>query len=101
MGVNDIYGMGGSPGLSQNNDTDLSARLARIENIVPMQLRGGSFANQKLNAFLPIDSPGITDGKLNLTVSGGSSFVGSMAPGVIDGAFTVACPSDSTATMGH
>lgn len=95
----DIYNMNGSPGMASADTSSISARLARVEGIVPYQLRGGKFAAQKFNAFTPIISSGMTDGKLNLGDQDSISFKGILSPNVVDGQFAVASPSDSTAVI--
>jgi len=91
-----IYDMTGGTGMMQQDTSNLSARLARLERNAPYQLRGGGLAATR---FSMIDSTGVIDGKLNLAVSAGIDFKGILSPNVVDGQFTVACPSDSSATI--
>lgn len=91
-----IYGMGGTPAMSQQDTSNLSSRLTRVESVVPYLLGGGMFAPSD---FSTIDASGIIDGKLNLAVSAGISFKGILSPNVVDGQFSVAKPSDSSATI--
>lgn len=95
-----IYQMNGMPvNMQAKADASLSSRLARVENVIPYQLRGNTYAAQKRNQFLPLATGGLKSGKLNLAVSNAINFQGIMAPSVVDGQFTIACPSDSSATV--
>lgn len=99
--INNIYQMGGAPS-GMRNETDIKtlvARLSRVEDMVPLIQRGGSFAGQGRNQYLPIASGGVQVGKLDLTSTSALSFQGIVAPNVVDGQFTVAKPSDSSATL--
>ncbi len=82
--------------MSQPDSSNLEARLARVESVVPYLVGGGSFAPQQ---FSTIDAAGIIDGKLNLAVSSGINVKGIMSPNIVDGQFSVAKPSDSSATI--
>lgn len=100
MPDSNIYSMNGSAsGMGSPDNNSLIARIARLEDSAPYILRGNSFARQGRSQFSPIDSSGVVDGKINLATSAGISFQGILAPNVIDGQFTVASPSDSTATI--
>jgi len=77
----------------------LIARISRVEDVVPLIQRGGGFASQGRNQYLPIASGGIQVGRIDLTSTSVLSFQGIVAPNVIDGQFTVAKPSDSSATL--
>lgn len=93
--------MSGSPS-GMNQDTDvrtLVARISRVEDVVPLVQRGGGFASQGRNQYLPIASTGTQVGKIDLTSTNVLSFQGIVAPNVIDGQFTVSKPSDSSATI--
>lgn len=92
----DIYKLGGLPAMGQQPDSNLAARIARVERVVPYLLGGGGLAPSQ---FSPIDSTGIIDGKLNLAVSAGIDIKGILSPNVVDGQFSVAKPSDSSATI--
>lgn len=95
-----VYSMNGSPGMAAADDaSSLAARIARVENIVPFQLRGGAYAAQGRNQFIPIDSSGVINGKIDISVASAISFQGAMAPSVIDGVMSVGSSSDSTATI--
>ncbi len=91
-----IYTMNGFSGMTPQDSANMDARLARVESIVPYLVGGGSFAPAK---FLPIDSAGIVNGKLNLQTAAGIDVKGILSPNVVDGQFSVAKPSDSTATI--
>ncbi len=92
-----VYSLKG--GHLSGDPTSLIARVSRLEDVTPFTIRGDAFAGQGRNKFFPIDSTGILKGKLNLGTSSGINFQGILAPNVIDGQFTVACPSDSSATI--
>ena len=94
--MNAIYKMGGQPGMTQQDLDNLGARVARMERITPYLLGGGSLAR---SAFSPIDSAGVVDGKLNLAVGAGINLEGVMSPNIVNGQFTVASPSSTTATI--
>src|ERR1700756_3432598 len=87
---------GAAAGMGNPDSGSLAARIARLEESTPYLLRGNAFVP---STFSPIDSSGIVDGKLNLATSSGISFQGILSPNVVDGQFTVASPSDSTATI--
>ena len=93
-----VYNMSGFAAMQSHGMTNanLAARLARIESVTPYKLGGGMFAPTD---FSPLDSSGTSDGKVNLGSTGSVQFVGSIVTAVVDGAFTVACPSDSSATI--
>jgi len=93
-----VYRMSGGSTLS-GDPSNLIARVSRLEDTAPFAIRGNTFAGQGRSKFLPIDSAGVVGGKLNLAVTGAINFKGILAPNVIDGQFTVASPSDSTATL--
>src|SRR5262252_10981106 len=88
-----IYSMTGRAQLVSPTeaDTSLSARLARIEKIVPYQLRGGSTAPL---SYTPLKPTGIVNGQLNVASSNSIIFKGSMAPTVADGLFS--CTTTAT-----
>jgi hypothetical protein len=94
--VNAIYTMSGQPGMTQQDLNNLGARVARIEKITPYLLGGGSLASSD---FSTIDSAGLINGKLNLTSSSSIDVKGIMSPNVVDGQFSVAKPSDSSAVI--
>lgn len=91
-----IYTMNGQPAMTQQDLGNLAARLARVESVVPQLIGGGSFAPSD---FSTIDSSGVIDGKLNLAVSSGLNVKGILSPNVVDGQFSVAKPSDSSAVI--
>jgi len=90
--------MSGGSTLS-GDPSNLIARVSRLEDTAPFAIRGNTFAGQGRSKFLPIDSSGIIKGKLDLRTASGINFKGILAPNVVDGQFTVACPSDSSATI--
>lgn len=98
---NNIYNMSSAPGgmSSQTDIRTLIARLSRVEDIVPLVQRGGGFAAQGRNQYLPVSASGTQIGKLDFTTSSAVNFQGIMSPNVIDGQFAVSKPSDSTATI--
>lgn len=96
MPPSSIYYMNGQPGMAQQDFSNLGARVARIEKITPYLLGGGNLAPSD---FSTIDSAGIIDGKLNLASSSGINVKGIISPNVVDGQFTVASPSDSSAVI--
>jgi len=93
-----VYLMNGGSTLA-GDPSNLIARVSRLEDTAPFTIRGNTFAGQGRSKFLPIDSTGILKGKLNLATASGINFKGILAPNVIDGQFTVASPSDSSATI--
>jgi len=93
---NQIYALNGMSAMQQQSQPNLPARIARIESVTPYRLGGGMFAPSD---FSPLDSGGLIDGKLNLATSSSISFMGSMAPAVVDGVFSVGSATDSTATI--
>ncbi len=96
MAPNPIYTLSGSSQMGQQTNPNLQARLARVERVVPYLTGGGNFAPSQ---YMPIDSAGIVDGKLNLATAAGIAVKGIMSPNVVDGQFSVAKPTDSTATI--
>ena len=93
-----VYQMSGGSTLS-GDPSNLIARVSRLEDVTPFTIRGDAFAGQGRNKFFPLDSTGVLKGKLNLGTASGINFQGILAPNVIDGQFTVASPSDSSATI--
>src|SRR5258707_6175795 len=94
--MNPIYTMNGQSQMTASADANLSARIARVEKVVPYLTGGGSFAPSQ---FSTIDASGLIDGKLNLAVSSGINVKGILSPNVVDGQFSVAKPSDSSAVV--
>ncbi len=92
----DVYSMGGTPAMGNQDQSNLEARIARIEKVVPYRTGGGKFAPA---TFSPIISSGLTDGKLDLASGAAIAFKGILSPNVIDGQFSIASPTDSTATI--
>lgn len=93
-----VYRMSGGSNLS-GDPSNLIARVSRLEDTAPYTIRGNTFAGQGRSKFFPLDSSGLLNGRLNLATSSGINFQGIMAPNVVDGKFTIACPSDSSATI--
>lgn len=92
-----LYGLNGMPSMQNQQDiAQLNARLTRVEGVTPYLIGGGGFATSK---YSPLLSEGVVDGHINLTTSDSIDFVGAMAPSVVDGAFTVAKPTDSSAVI--
>lgn len=94
--INAIYRMNQPPDMGKQPDSNLAARLARVERVVPYLLGGGALAPSD---FSTIDSSGVIDGKLNLQVSTGLNVKGIISPNVVDGQFAVAKPSDSSVVI--
>lgn len=94
--MNNVYRMGGQPGMTEQDFSNLSSRIARIEKITPYLTGGGKFAPSD---FSTIDAAGLIDGKLNLAVTSAINVKGIMSPNVIDGQFTVASPSATSAII--
>lgn len=92
----DLYRMNQPPAMGQQPDSNLAARIARVEKIVPYLTGGGQFAPLD---FGPIISSGLSDGKLNLTTAAGIDVKGIISPNVVDGQFAVAKPNDSSAVI--
>src|SRR5262249_48043005 len=92
--------VGRPSGMTQETDLKtLIARISRLEDLAPAIQRGGSFASQGRNQYLPLASSGVAIGKIDLTSTSALSFQGIVAPNVIDGQFSVSKPSDSSATI--
>lgn len=94
--INNIYTMNGQPGMTQQDLNNLAARIARIEKVTPYKLGGNKFSPSD---FSTINSSGVVDGKLNLAESSAIEFKGVLSPNLVNGQFTIANPSDSTATI--
>ena len=92
----DVYNMGGIPAMGREDRSNLEARIARIEKVVPYRTGGGQYAPA---TFAPIISSGLLNGKINLSSGNSIDFKGIMSPNVVDGQFAVACPSDSSAVI--
>lgn len=79
-----IYTMNGQPAISQQNASNLTSRISRIEKVVPYSTGGGGFAPSR---YSPLISTGVNGGRLDLTSQSSIAFKGSMAPAVVDGNF--------------